>query len=411
MNFALRFASVMLFGTCFVSPALGQTPVPDFLIDLNQDGAIDSKDLLILIRKWGLEGIATPTPTLTVTHTPTPVPTSTSTLAPTLTPSSTPTHSPTSTDTTTQTPTQTPTRTDTPSPTETPTNPASISVSLPGPLINMIRIPAGSFLMGSTDTERGRNANEGPLHPVTIGYDFYLSETEVTQAQWEAVMGYNAATHMQNGTPRPNTYGVGADYPVYNVSWDDCQAFVAALLALGQGNFRLPSEAEWEYACRAGTTTRFYFGRSLDCADGCEDCEIDLPIIGRGKSSEPSSRGDLASFEPHQILPLFRYRSDYIWYCGNSGVSTHPVRQKRKNAFGLNDMAGNVYEWCQDTFQADYTGAPNDGSVWELPGQMNRVIRNGGFGDGAGGCRSARREGVSPLTQLNIIGFRLARDL
>jgi formylglycine-generating enzyme required for sulfatase activity len=230
-------------------------------------------------------------------------------------------------------------------------------------------------MMGSPDTERSRATDEGPVHEVTIGYDFYMGEAEVTQGQWEAVMGSNPATGL----------GVGRDYPVYNVSWDDCQAFIAALNALGQGTFRLPSEAEWEYACRAGTTSRFYFGNSLGCADGCENCDAAKGVI------------------------FVEQRSDFMWYCGNDEGSNHPVRQRFANFFGLYDMAGNVYEWCQDLYHGDYTGAPTDGSAWESGGELNRVIRGGGWFSGAGHCRSALRFPDFPSDRDINIGFRLAR--
>jgi formylglycine-generating enzyme required for sulfatase activity len=237
--------------------------------------------------------------------------------------------------------------------------------------------------MGSTDTERGRNPDEGPVHQVTIGYDFYLGETEVTQGQWEAVMGYNAATHSPEGTPWPNTYGVGRDYPVYYVSWDDCQAFRTALNALGQGTFRLPSEAEWEYACRAQTLTRFSFGDSLGCADGCENCDA------------------------AKIIIFVESRFDSMWYCGNSGGSSQPVRQKFANGFGLYDMHGNLWEWCQDLYHSDYGGAPNDGSAWESPEDGSRVFRGGGWLGPARDCRSAMRSGDDPSLRDGTIGVRV----
>jgi formylglycine-generating enzyme required for sulfatase activity len=232
-------------------------------------------------------------------------------------------------------------------------------------------------MMGSPDTERGREINEGPVHQVTIGYDFYLGETEVTQAQWEAVMGSNPARDS----------GEGNDYPVYNVSWDDCQAFIAALNALGQGTFRLPSEAEWEYACRAGSITRFYFGDSLNCSsDGCVDCDVAKGVI------------------------FIEMRSEYMWFCANGGTSTHPVRQKFMNGFGLFDMAGNVFEWCQDSYHANYTGAPTDGSAWETGGgDGSRVLRGGSWINNARICRSAYRNYIIPDYRINYIGLRLAR--
>lgn len=391
MNFRVRRVGFILCCLLFPQPTFAQPgdPVPNFLRDLNQDGSIDFKDLLLLLEAWGLEGIATPTPTLT--HSPTPTPTQTSPPAPTETftatpsPSPTQTSTPTSTPTSTDTPTETPTITDTPLPTETPTNPDIIQVGLPAPLIKMVRIPAGSFMMGSPDTERGRNVNEGPVHQVTIGYDFYMGETEVTQGQWYAVMGYNAATHHPDGTPRSSSWGVGPNYPVYYVSWDNCQAFLAALNALGQGTFRLPTEAEWEYACRAGTTTRFYFGDSLGCDDACQNCDATKQIF-------------------------VKQRSDSMWYCGNSAESAHPVRQLLPNFFGLYDMAGNVFEWCQDNYRdAYYADSPTDGTAWEDMAVELRVVRGGGWGYGAGYCRSARRfVGFYPSDRYNYLGFRLA---
>jgi len=238
----------------------------------------------------------------------------------------------------------------------------TVSFDLPGPSIRLVRIPAGSFMMGSPDTERSRQTNEGPVHQVTIDYDFYMGETEVTQAQWAAVMGSCPA----------QDFGEGNDYPVYNVSWDDCQAFLTALNAVGQGTFRLPSEAEWEYACRAGTTTRFYFGDSLGCVDNCEDYETAKGLI------------------------VVAYRSDFIWYCPNSGDSTHPVRQRLPNEFGLYDMMGNVWECCQDFAHSDYTEAPNEGSARKSAGGTDRVIHGGGLFSVARDCRSAIRAWRDP---------------
>jgi len=393
MKSAVPMAFAILFGTFVGLPTVAQTPtpLPDFLIDLDRDGAIDSQDLLILIRRWGLQGIATPSPTQTHTLSPTPSSTNTSPPPPTETFTSTPspsltetptpssTQTPTSTVTPTSTSTATPTITDTPSPTETPTNPSPLTLELPGPTFSMVLIPAGSFMMGSPATERGRDANEGPVHQVTIAYDFYMGETEVTQGQWEAVMGSRPA----------QDYGEGNDYPVYNVSWDDCQAFLVALNALGQGSFRLPSEAEWEYASRAGSTTRFYFGDSLGCADGCENCD--------------AAKGPVIIVEK---------RSDFMWYCGSSEISTHPVRQLFPNTFGLYDMSGNVFEWCQDFYRSDYdfAGIPIDGSAWESGGgDGTRVIRGGGWSYDARFCRSADRGDILPDFRFGSIGFRLAR--
>jgi formylglycine-generating enzyme required for sulfatase activity len=247
--------------------------------------------------------------------------------------------------------------------------------------MRFVRIPAGSYQMGSSEGERSRGTDESPLHQVTIGYDFYLGETEVTQLQWAAVMGSNPA---QDFIPAADQ-GEGNDYPVYYVSWDDCQAFRTALNALGQGTFRLPSEAEWEYACRAQTLTRFSFGDSLGCADGCENCDAAKGFISVAQ------------------------RSDFMWYCANSGPSSQPVRQRFANGFGLYDMHGNLVEWCQDSHHADYTGAPNDGSVWEFPVGSSPVIRGGGWMSSAQNCRAAVRYRGDPTARVPFLGFRVVR--
>lgn len=354
MNPLVRTAALILSGFLISSPSFSQTgpPVPDFLRDLNQDGTIDFKDLLILIESWGLEGIETPTP----------------------------------------------------SPTETPADQNSFDVELPFPTpipMKMVRIPAGSFMMGSPDTERSRYVDEGPQHQVTIANDFFMGQTEVTQAQWKTVMGSLPECDVEGD------FGRGDNHPVYCVSWIDCQDFLAALNNLSQeGAFRLPTEAEWEYACRAGTTKRFYFGNSLGCSDEeeCEDCE-----------AEPTSREKLFSseatvfppeFKPQIIAPIELKRSDFMWFCANSGILSQPVRSLRGNAFGLFDMAGNLYEWVQDEYHFDYVGAPTDGSAW-IGGGSGRSLRGGAFASIARFCRSASRFGADPSFVSVNVGFRI----
>lgn len=241
-----------------------------------------------------------------------------------------------------------------------------ITIDMPGlpegarPL-RLVRIPAGSFQMGSPYTERGRTQAEWPsVHPVNIGYDFYMGETEVTQAQWRAMMGSNPASG----------FGVGDDHPAYNVSWNDIRrlnGFLDRLNALGQGTFRLPSEAEWEYACRAGTTTRFFFGDSLECGDWNENC----------------AAGTLPG-----------NRSDYMWYLGNNSPSgSKPVAGKLPNAFGLFDMHGNVSEWCEDSYL----------------GTRLRVFRGGDWSSWVSLCRSASRSATYPHEAYKDMGFRVVR--
>jgi len=270
-----------------------------------------------------------------------------------------------------------------PTPTATPpaalTPAGEITVELPdlpagAKPLTLVRIPAGSFQMGSYDESSWSWCYpcEQPAHTVKIGYDFYVGKHEITQGQWLAVMGSEPASG----------YGDGNDYPVYYVSWNDCQAFVAALNALGQGTFRMPSEAEWEYACRAGTTTRFSFGDSNCAPTGCTSCDL----------------------------------SNYAWWCGNNGASGTPeygtkvVGQKLPNGFGLYDMHGNVWEWCQDWWHEGYTGAPADGSAWEAGGGTHRVIRGGSWIQyNARLCRSSGRGRNTPTSAHLNLGFRVAR--
>ena len=229
--------------------------------------------------------------------------------------------------------------------------------NLAGPL-EMVLIDPGTFTMGSPSSERGRDSDE-TQHQVTITQAFYLGKYMVTQAQWESVMGSNPATGS----------GVGNNYPVYTVSWNDCQIFIENLNGMGLGTFRLPTEAEWEYACRARTQTRFYWGDDLN------DSEI----------------------------------VDYAWYGGNNSPSgTKEVGQKQSNAFGLFDMSGNVYEWCSDWY-GSYPSGPQVDPQGPSTGS-DRVGRGGRWTYYAQHCRSAYRHGVSPNHRGNIIGFRLVRE-
>ena len=248
--------------------------------------------------------------------------------------------------------------------------------------MKLVRIPASMFQMGSPDTERGRNPweeNEGPVHWVTITNDFYIGETEVTQAQWQAIMASNPA----------HDWGVGNDYPVYYVSWNDItqtNGFLDRLDAqTSYDGFRLPSEAEWEYACRAGTNTRFSFGDSLGCDDDCQNC----------------AAGTLPG-----------NRSDYMWYCWNynSPYGSKPVGQLLPNAVGLYDMHGNVWEWCQDWYQRDFysqRGATYPNPLCSNSASGYRMIRGGDWAETARYCRSAMRYRNRPDSRGGTIGFRV----
>jgi len=240
--------------------------------------------------------------------------------------------------------------------------------------LRMVRIPAGTFFMGA-DNERGGGFFESPRHQVTITQDFFMGETEVTQAQWRAVMGT---------LPENLKGGVGDDYPVFKVSWNAIQDFLTVLNGLGVGIYRLPTEAEWEYACRAGTVSppdRFFFGPNLLADDSCG----------------PSALAD-----------------QYMWWCGNnSPIGVKPVAQKLPNAFGLFDTHGNVYEWCHDFYQADFYStpeatAPNPLCVNSSSG--TRVLRGGSWSIASRFCRSATRSSSTPGFSRNDIGFRLMRQ-
>ena len=222
-------------------------------------------------------------------------------------------------------------------------------------------IPAGTFTMGSPEDELGRDSDE-TQHQVTISNSYYMQTTEVTQAQWQAVMGSNSA------------YFSGcAACPVESVSWEDAQPYITALNAMGQGTYRLPTEAEWEYAARAGSNTAFANG--------------DITETGCGHDPNLDEMG---------------------WYCYNSDDKTHPVARKNPNAWGLYDMHGNVYEWCQDWYQTDLGSDPDIDPTGPASGSK-RVARGGAWSSGAGHCRSASRDSGTPSRRGSRLGFRLAR--
>lgn len=225
------------------------------------------------------------------------------------------------------------------------------SPSSPLPGASFVKIPPGSFQMGSNEY-----GDEKPIHTVNIK-TFYMMTTEVTQAQWQAVMGNNPS------------YFKGDNLPVECVSWNDVQEFLRKLNQKDPGkNYRLPSEAEWEYACRAGTTTKFYSGNNDSDLDGI------------------------------------------AWYSGNSHDKTHPAGQKCPNVWGLYDISGNVWEWCQDWYHDSYKGAPTDGSAWESPRGSYRVLRGGSWYNFPNFCRSASRSYNSPDRRSYGMGFRLVRS-
>jgi len=279
-------------------------------------------------------------------------------------------------------------------------------------------IKPGTFMMGSPPDEPGRDPDEGPRHRVTISKAFCLKKTEVTQGEWEALMGNNPSRFQK----------CGDSCPVEQVTWGDAVAYCNALsrkegleecysltgcsgtpdagdfqctdvtfAGLSCKGYRLPTEAEWEYAARAGTTTALYTGG----------------ITLRGKNNAP------------ELNPI-------AWYGGNSGVNyegaldcsgwpekqysssrcgPHPVAKKQPNAWGLYDMLGNVYEWVQDWYHDSYNGAPTDGSAWKSPAGSGRVFRGGSWLGDAGYVRAASRSWLPLGFGLPVLGFRPARSV
>lgn len=235
----------------------------------------------------------------------------------------------------------------------------------------LISASAGAFTMGSRlgieelirrfgGTEAVYR-NEKPFRSVVIERPFYLMTTPVTQGQWRQVMGEYPSSFRD----------CGEDCPVEMVSWDDAQRFIGRLNQMeSRAGYRLPSEAEWEYAARAGSGSEFFFGNDA---------------------------GKLAEF---------------AWHSANSENRPHPVGRKKPNPWGLYDMAGNVWEWVEDDWHAGYDGAPADGSAWtDAPRASARVVRGGGWGVAARYCRSAARYHGSPAARTSHVGLRLVRSV
>ena len=466
---------VLVIVLSFPQVSLSQTPPADaWRFDINEDGKIGAVDLLYFMSLWGQSGIATPTPfvypsstptitqatptftvtstmtetlsnTETLTETPTPsetaIPTITPTEDPTLTltevftdtptetttasettsptlsptveltltstvtptevlqgtftetpttteaETGTATESPTETGTETATATETQTSAETPVPTQTATDTPTFAptfevITIPLPdlpagahPLRLVRIPAGSFMMGNTGNRDGSYAWELPRHEVTFETDFYLGETEVTQAQWQAVMGSNPASFRSN-----------INNPVEGMNWNDCQAFLAAINVLpGISGLRLPAEAEWECGARGPEWNPnrydvFSFGDEL-AVTNLNTCDL---------------------------RPLF---DQHMWYCGNSQKMTHPVASKLPNPYGLYDMHGNVWEWCQDRWHDNFNDAPTDGSVWETGDSTSKVYRGGSWQNYAKSSRTSYRTKSIPGHGYSYLGLRLAKSL
>lgn len=237
----------------------------------------------------------------------------------------------------------------------------SFELAETGLLVEMVRIPAGNFLMGNPGTPDA-GTDESPQYEVAINYDFWMAKFEVTQEQWEAVMGnWNF------------TFNGNIARPAENVSWFDVQEFIDLINLSEMGNlWRLPSESEWEYVAKnLGDGPGFWWGEDFTYT------EIE----------------------------------NYAWINSNSGGQTHEVGTtigEEPNPLGIWDMEGNVWEWCQDWYQPNYSGAPTDGSAWEQEGTQ-RVIRGGSFYNDARACLPNLRSMYQPNSRVPAIGFRLVR--
>ncbi|XOF33319.1 MAG: SUMF1/EgtB/PvdO family nonheme iron enzyme [Candidatus Electrothrix sp. YB6] len=216
--------------------------------------------------------------------------------------------------------------------------------------MEFVYIPKGCFQMGSPPDEKDRKEDEGPVHEVCVD-GFWMGKYEVTQREWKKIMTHN-----------PSNFKASGRCPVGNVSWEDVQEFISELNRETGKRYRLPTEAEWEYACRAGGSGKYCGGDRIN---------------------------------------------ELAWYDGNSGNKTHPVGQKKKNAFGLYDMSGNAWEWCADWYSSNYYKfSPHNNPTGPASGR-GRVARSGSWFNFRDGCRAADRYGIEPNDHFQGLGFRL----
>jgi formylglycine-generating enzyme required for sulfatase activity len=230
--------------------------------------------------------------------------------------------------------------------------------------LTMVLIPGGTFLMGSLE-----NKNETPQHQVTVP-PFFMSKYPITQAQWQAVAALPQIEIFLNSEP---SCFKGSNRPVEQVSWHEAREFCARLCQRSKHIYRLPSEAEWEYACRAGTSTKFHFGDAIAT--------------------------NLANYS----------KLNYAYQSPTSSIAqTTEVGRFPPNAFGLYDLHGNVWEWCADNWHENYHGAPQDGNVWTSSiNRAYRMLRGGSWGDSSNSCRSSYRLRLDAGNRLVNVGFRV----
>lgn len=261
----------------------------------------------------------------------------------------------------------------------------------------MVVLPAGSFAMGSPPSERGRYDIEGPQHRVSMP-SFAIGKYAVTFAQWDACVAEGGCNLY-----RPDDEGWGrGNRPVISVSWQDAQAYVWWLngklrgtasppAGSGNGPYRLPSEAEWEYAARAGTTTARYWGN-----DPRKQCRY-------------ANGADLTRL-PHYV-PNDHFPGWMPAQCRDGYAHTAPVGSFPSNPWGLYDMLGNVSQWTADCWHAGYAGAPTDGSAWTSGNCGKRVFRGGSYADDPTDIRTAERDWGTAVNRSDGLGFRVAKTL
>lgn len=248
-------------------------------------------------------------------------------------------------------------------------------------MMEMQFITGGTFTMGSPENEKDRFDNEGPQHQVSIN-PFYMGTTEVTNAQFRAFRSDHDSKDYEG-------HSLNGDYqPVVNISWEDAKAFCEWLSNETGDEYRLPTEAEWEYACRAGTETRRWWGDDLNDNQACSFANV----------------RDLSVKEKFE-----KFGWSEVFNCNDGYAVTSPVGSFKPNKYGLYDMLGNVWEWCEDGYDEDYYSTSPDTNPTNIQSNQFRVLRGGGWLSDRRLVRSANRGGGPPGNRGYLIGFRVAR--
>jgi formylglycine-generating enzyme required for sulfatase activity len=248
----------------------------------------------------------------------------------------------------------------------------------------LLVVPAGGFVMGSPPVEPGRDNDEGPQHRVTIERPFAAGKFEVTFGEWDACVAGGACARTAD-----DGWGRGRR-PVIRVTYDQAIGYAAWLSRRTGQPYRLLSEAEWEYAARAGSQAARFWGATVDRA-----CEFENVADAALERQKPEG-----------------WKHEWrVHACTDGHARTAPVGSFKPNAFGLHDMLGNLSEWVEDCYVTSYEGAPTDGGAWTTADCSRRVIRGGNWSHSAPGVRSANRNGDPPSLHNMIVGFRVARTL